>query len=76
VYGGARQEEPSPGTGAGPTAGERSGSGATRPEDVPVAEDPAQVGGFGEAIAYAAKPGATGAGGGPRGTDDDTRRSG
>jgi hypothetical protein len=44
--------------------------------DVPAAEDPIQVGGFGEAIAYAAKPGATGASGGPRGTEDDIRRSG
>ncbi|HEX6012017.1 MAG TPA: BON domain-containing protein [Geminicoccaceae bacterium] len=49
--------------------------GAAAP-DVPAAEDPTRVGGFGEAIAYAANPGTTGAGGGSRGTEDDTRRSG
>jgi hypothetical protein len=51
------------------------GGGAMAP-GVPAAEDPTRVGGFGEAIAYAAKPGTTGASGGSRGTEDDTRRSG
>ena len=53
----------------------QAGGGAARP-GVPAAEDPTRVGGFGEAIAYAAKPGAPGASGGSRGAEDDTCRSG
>jgi hypothetical protein len=73
AYGGAQREQPSSAIGPASTTVEQ-GAGSVLGTDVTAAEDPAQVGGFGESIAYAAKPGTSGGGSGSSGGSNDAGR--